>query len=719
MSKPQDIPVTTAQIAQMAGVRPSAVSNWRRRHEDFPASIGSGPRGGDLFSREAVTIWLRAHGHDVAEAGAGERIFSLLDSLRGVMATDEAVGLALRWLIVADAVEPKRARQLSNVALHQDTAAVLAELRDVSRGLAGHDDALWHFVEQKPEVAERVLAECLRLSAQDRCAVLEYLLARDTNVARSGRRTDADLAQLLVDLAGPIEGLVLDPATGAGDVLLAAAQSARGGQTVFLAGESISAPDAAFASARLAMHGLTSDIRAENSLSQPTFEMATADIVICDPPLGHRSAAKHLRPDDPRWFAGTPSASSADFAWIQHALWLTKPETGRAIVVTGIDATFAGGRADQIRRVLLSKGMVEAVIALPAGSAGRHTSIGLAVWVLRRPGANDPMRNVTFVDATREGRGSRRPLDHELREKIVECVVAGRAVTTLYDSGPGWPGSLRQDQMAVVIAGDEQALAPDEGFDPRAWVGEALDDVLSSEMWDAGRAVYPAFPDALADISAKWNLALDFSVYPRYQVEIPAPHRLEDLLRGGSVEMLAGLRVPAEAYCDQGTPVVRGHRSAVDQRHVDPALLPDDVVLTKSGDLIVQPRPMGRPPLVALSAAEGEALIYPSICLRPREAWVEPTLLAAAVETAAASPRAATIGGTPRSMRRWLLAVEIPRLGEEEANVAAQALRSFDELVETLRSAADLVSEWRAMNVRHIASGRASVTRVPHEAASE
>ncbi len=716
MSKPQDIPVTTAQIAQMAGVRPSAVSNWRRRHEDFPASIGSGPRGGDLFSRDAVTIWLRARDHDVAEASAGERIFSLLDSLRGVMATDEAVGLVLRWLIVADAVEPKRARQLSNVALHQDTAAVLAELRDVSRELAGHDDALWHFVEQQPEVAAPVLTECLGLSAQDRCAVLEYLLARDANVARSGRRTDADLAQLLVDLAGPIEGLVLDPATGAGDVLLAAAQSARGGQTVFLAGEAIGAPDAAFASARLAMHGLTSDIRREDSFSQPTFEMATADIVICDPPLGLRLAAEHLRPDDPRWFAGTPSASSADFAWIQYALWLTKPETGRAIVVTDLGATSAGGRADQIRRVLLSKRMVEAVIALPAGSAGRHTSIGLAVWVLRRPGANDPMRNVTFVDATREGRGSRRPLDHELREKIVECVVAGRAVTTLYDSGPVWVG---QDQMAVAIAGDEQALAPDEGFDPRAWVGETLDDVLSTEMWVAGRAVYPAFPDALADIAAKWNLALDFSIHPRYQVEIPAPHRLEDLLQAGSVEMLAGLRVPDEAYCDQGTPVVRGHRSAVDQRHVDPTLFPDDVVLTKSGDLIVQPRPMGQPPLVALSAAEGEALIYPSICLRPREAWVEPTLLAAAVETAAASPRAATIGGTPRSMRRWLLAVEIPRLGEEEANVAAQALRSFDELEEALRSAAGLVSEWRAMNVRAIASGRASVKRVPEEAASE
>ena len=35
----QQVEVSASDIARIAGVRPSAVSNWRRRHGDFPGPI--------------------------------------------------------------------------------------------------------------------------------------------------------------------------------------------------------------------------------------------------------------------------------------------------------------------------------------------------------------------------------------------------------------------------------------------------------------------------------------------------------------------------------------------------------------------------------------------------------------------------------------------------------------------------------------------------------
>ena len=46
------------EIAELGGVRPSAVANWRRRHADFPApsaELSSGP----VFDRENIQRWLR------------------------------------------------------------------------------------------------------------------------------------------------------------------------------------------------------------------------------------------------------------------------------------------------------------------------------------------------------------------------------------------------------------------------------------------------------------------------------------------------------------------------------------------------------------------------------------------------------------------------------------------------------------------------------------
>lgn len=54
--------VTAAEISRIAGVTRATVSNWRRRHDDFPAPSG-GTETSPLYDLPAVQAWLRARGH--------------------------------------------------------------------------------------------------------------------------------------------------------------------------------------------------------------------------------------------------------------------------------------------------------------------------------------------------------------------------------------------------------------------------------------------------------------------------------------------------------------------------------------------------------------------------------------------------------------------------------------------------------------------------------
>ena len=53
--------VTAADIARIAGVGRAAVSNWRRRHADFPAPVG-GPATSPTFALADIQAWLAANG---------------------------------------------------------------------------------------------------------------------------------------------------------------------------------------------------------------------------------------------------------------------------------------------------------------------------------------------------------------------------------------------------------------------------------------------------------------------------------------------------------------------------------------------------------------------------------------------------------------------------------------------------------------------------------
>ncbi|MGC9439793.1 N-6 DNA methylase [Streptomyces sp. WG5] len=68
--------VTAAGIARLAGVGRAAVSNWRRRHADFPKPVG-GTETSPSFALAEVEGWLREHGK-LAEVPLRERVWQQL-----------------------------------------------------------------------------------------------------------------------------------------------------------------------------------------------------------------------------------------------------------------------------------------------------------------------------------------------------------------------------------------------------------------------------------------------------------------------------------------------------------------------------------------------------------------------------------------------------------------------------------------------------------------
>lgn len=68
--------VTAAGIARLAGVGRAAVSNWRRRHADFPKPVG-GTETSPSFALTEVETWLRTQGK-LAEVPLRERVWQQL-----------------------------------------------------------------------------------------------------------------------------------------------------------------------------------------------------------------------------------------------------------------------------------------------------------------------------------------------------------------------------------------------------------------------------------------------------------------------------------------------------------------------------------------------------------------------------------------------------------------------------------------------------------------
>ncbi|MFJ8344811.1 N-6 DNA methylase [Streptomyces sp. NPDC094153] len=348
--------VTGSEIARLAGVTRAAVSNWRRRYDDFPAPTGGGVSS-PLFDLAEVKTWLdkQRKGQDLSEE------VQLWQALRGAYGDDMVTALA-----------------------------------DVATVLAGAPT-------KRPEALSKEAATLARRLADSASPgeVVDGLAERFTDSVRragSDQVTSPRIVRAVRHLAGEVadDATVLDPACGIGTLLLAVGPE-RGPRRI---GQEVDARSARFAQLRADLTGRTgADITAGDSLRDDRWSDLKADLVVCDPPVGDTDWGREELLLDSRWELGIPSRAEGELAWLQHAYAHTAPG-GRVIMVMPASVAYrkAGRR---IRAELVRRGILTQVTALPPGSAVSH-ALPVHIWQLHRPlSLGDPATSVRMVDLTR------------------------------------------------------------------------------------------------------------------------------------------------------------------------------------------------------------------------------------------------------------------------------------------------------------------------------
>ena len=347
--------VTGSEIARIAGVTRAAVSNWRRRYDDFPAPAGGGANS-PLFDLAEVQAWLdkQSKGQDVTDE------VQLWQVLRGAYGDD-----------------------------------ILGGLADVARALASPDE------KTPAELPDQAVRLARRMAGGGSPGdVVNGLAERFTESVRragSDQVTSPRVVRAVRHFAGDVaaDAVLFDPACGIGTLLL----TLGAGRDTRRHGQEVDARSARLAQSRAGLGGLTrTEIAHGDSLRADRWPGLKADLVVCDPPVSDTDWGREDLLLDPRWELGTPSRAEGELAWLQHAYVHTAPG-GRVVMVMPASVAYrkAGRR---IRAELVRRGILTQVTALPPGTAAAH-SLPVHLWHLRRPRTpDDAATTVRMVDLT-------------------------------------------------------------------------------------------------------------------------------------------------------------------------------------------------------------------------------------------------------------------------------------------------------------------------------
>jgi hypothetical protein len=369
-----DATLNAGDIARLADVGRAAVSNWRRRYDDFPQPVG-GTAASPLFSLPEVEDWLRRNGKSY-EMSLGDRVWQRLRTSGDDLRLGDLVGCAGAFLLYLRrdpggwkhvARSPEAAKRL-----HQAAATATADLPV---------PVAWELIDSR---LYRLIAD---LSAeQGPLAAFELLCERYVEArSRQLSVTRADVAALLARLAGPA-ATVLDPACGVGALLLPFAGA-------MVLGQDSSETAALLTAVRLLLRDGRAEVVAGDSLRLDGFPDVRADVVVCDPPFNERAWGYEELTGDPRWEYGLPPRGEPELAWVQHCLAHVRPGGLVAILMPAAAASRRPGK--RIRGNLLRAGALRALVTLPAG--------GPDLWLLRRPEAGErPPSLVLMMEAAEE-----------------------------------------------------------------------------------------------------------------------------------------------------------------------------------------------------------------------------------------------------------------------------------------------------------------------------
>ncbi|MEL5961125.1 N-6 DNA methylase [Streptomyces sp. CLV115] len=669
--------VTAAGIARLAGVGRAAVSNWRRRHADFPKPVG-GTETSPSFALPEVEQWLRDQGK-LAEVPLRERVWQqVAGHPAGAVPALVHTGCALLLLRTVPKTWPELAaapdeRMADVLSLALDKALTARFGPATQDGRAVHTPSGTELLASVPLL--RAVAELAAGTGPGE--TFEFLLGRQLDAnPRQYTLTPPGLAELMAALVEAGERparTVLDPAAGTGALLRAVA-----GPAALYAQETD--PDlAALTALRLALHtdtGCALAARTADTLRADAFPQLAADAVLCHPPFNERNWGHDELAYDPRWEYGFPARTESELAWVQHALAHLREGGTAVLLMPPAAASRRSGR--RIRADLLRRGALRAVIALPAGAAPPY-GIPLHLWVLRKPGSGThPAPELLLVDTAEPAEpapggqtsatGGRDRLDWQ---------AVHRTVLDAWQSFEGSaPAAARTGAGRAVpvieLLDDDVDLAPARHLPPPAAAGGPgelirVRERLAETLGRTGALTPPAV--TLSD-PAHWPLTT-----------------VGELARAGALQLRSG-----------GSGTGTGPGPVLTEHDVLGSTAPsgslptdgpsEEPVLVEPGDVVVPVLGGGSAARVIDDATAGAALGRNLQLLRPDPAALDPWFLAGFLRGTANNRQASSYASTATRLDARRL--QLPRLPLAEQQRYGERFRALAEFEDALRLAGRL-----------------------------
>jgi hypothetical protein len=432
--------LSLSEIAETLGVTPGALSQWQKRHDDFPLPVESNGRR-RTYRLADIKAFIARHDLQVKKRSNKERdlVFKTSNELRDsgypagiemvlVIATFAALWASRKFLLVEIAKSGKIPPQIWSISTKQTSGQVSMDV--LYSGRNPFDREIDESRLQR--IAGMWLEDLGTPTDQSRKEICgELFRFAISAISQSGfYSTSKSLSQLMNKIGRGLE--ILDISTGIGAILNTYDKEAR-----LLVGQDTNAElvqlqqllDAIMGDPkRLLIHGDSLQIFEEKWVN-------AFDVVLCDPPLGKKDVSGGFNDSDPRWtyFEQTSTQSEMDY-WIQTVLAYLRPAGAekpgfRGIVVVNESWLFIAGE-QAMRTALIRRGQIEAVIRLGEGLAN-GTSIPLNLLILRK--SEQPGASVRLIDASEIGnvvRGKRTLSESDILD-IVQVLNADAATIQL------------------------------------------------------------------------------------------------------------------------------------------------------------------------------------------------------------------------------------------------------------------------------------------------
>ncbi|MFN7725903.1 MAG: N-6 DNA methylase, partial [Rubrivivax sp.] len=305
----------------------------------------------------------------------------------------------------------------------------------------------------------------------------EYLMrhfATESGKSKGQFYTPAEVSRVMAQVLGIAQAktspdtTVYDPTCGSGSLLLKVAEAAPTPVSVY--GQEKEEVTSGLARMNMILHhNPGAVIEQGNTLADPKFlegdQLKTFDYVVANPPFSDKRWSNGLVGDAYGRFDGfgTPPDKQGDYAYLLHIIRSLK-STGRAACILPHGVLFRGNAEAEIRKSLVRRGLVQAIIGLPA-NLFYGTGIPACILVIDKAGAA-ARKGIFMIDAA-QGYMKDGP-KNRLRERDIHRIVD--AFTTLDGSNPRYArmvglGEIEQNDFNLNLPRYIDSSTPEDQQD--------------------------------------------------------------------------------------------------------------------------------------------------------------------------------------------------------------------------------------------------------------